>query len=121
MEKLTKKSLMELFDSLTIRRNYHSCSVIEENKLVILKEKQIYQTMNLLQLNEAVYFGYCYIPSYREYDVINCLSKVDPQLMKGQLKPLQLSKNKPPPTFFKLNEFTYIFQLIVNTYGIPRY
>jgi hypothetical protein len=64
MEKLTKKSLMEVFDSQTIKRNYHNCCVLEENRLVIMKEKMIYRTMNLLQLNEAVYFGYCYIPIY---------------------------------------------------------
>lgn len=26
-----------------------------------------------------------------------------------------------PPTYFKLNEFKSIFQLIVDTYGVPRY
>ena len=26
-----------------------------------------------------------------------------------------------PPTYFKINEFTYPFQEIVNTYGIPTY
>jgi V-type H+-transporting ATPase subunit a len=26
-----------------------------------------------------------------------------------------------PPTYFKLNPFTSIFQGIVNTYGVPRY
>ena len=26
-----------------------------------------------------------------------------------------------PPTFFETNAFTHYFQLIVNTYGIPRY
>ena len=25
------------------------------------------------------------------------------------------------PTYFKINEFNYVFQEIVNTYGIPRY
>jgi V-type H+-transporting ATPase subunit a len=26
-----------------------------------------------------------------------------------------------PPTYFKLNEFKSVFQLIVDTYGVPRY
>lgn len=32
-----------------------------------------------------------------------------------------MEENSKPPTFFQLNLFSYWFQIIVNTYGIPLY
>eukprot|EP00808_Paulinella_micropora_P009153 g32929.t1 len=34
---------------------------------------------------------------------------------------LEWKKNVKPPTYFKTNKFTEVFQLIVDTYGVPRY
>ena len=33
----------------------------------------------------------------------------------------RLHTKKDPPTYFKVNKFTSVFQSIVNTYGVPRY
>jgi V-type H+-transporting ATPase subunit a len=42
------------------------------------------------------------------------------EIMGGQIRPYKNTEDKPP-TYFKLNQFTYVFQLIVNIYGVPRY
>ncbi len=34
---------------------------------------------------------------------------------------VQVDTSDTPPTYFRTNEFTSVFQLIVNTYGVPKY
>ncbi len=50
----------------------------------------------------------------------NALEHVTEQ--RGLVASLQaLATDAEPPTYFRLNEFTAVFQEIVNTYGVPRY
>lgn len=41
------------------------------------------------------------------------------KLTANFIDPIETNNN--PPTFFKQSDFTDFFQLIVNTYGVPRY
>lgn len=48
-----------------------------------------------------------------------------PNLPRSQLKVYEGNSSWPagktPPSFFNLNEFTYAFQEIIDTYGTPNY
>jgi len=48
------------------------------------------------------------------------IKKRDPNGQHAELHELGLP-GQSPPTYFQLNSFTSYFQLIVNTYGCPRY
>jgi V-type H+-transporting ATPase subunit a len=85
-----------------------------------MKEKQIYSTLNLSRQQDAVYIMRCWIPYKKEQLVMKALSAKDQDMLGGQINPLP-NENNTPPTYFKLNEFTAVFQSIVNIYGIPRY
>ncbi len=43
-----------------------------------------------------------------------------PKSNATKVRNLQLKTDKPP-TLFNINEFNWVFQEIVDTYGVPRY
>ena len=80
--------------------------------------------MNSLTLNNSIFHGKCWCPKAQEELVIQTLhnlSKKQPHMAGGQIQEIMKPENISPPTYFKYNSFTYIFQEIVNTYGVPRY
>ena len=52
---------------------------------------------------------------------INTLLKDNERLLLPHLEDFEHENNRPYRTFFRTNDFSYPFQEIVNTYGIPRY
>ena len=80
--------------------------------------------MNRLKENNHVYRGECWSPKESEetiYETLQEIGKKNKQIVTGQLQETHLDKNMSPPTFFKLNEFTIVFQvkiLIINFYLI---
>ena len=102
-----------------------NCSMLEEYKLFVLKEKTIYHHLNKFKLEAAIYHGRCWCPNYKK-DVIvqalNNLSSRKPNVASGQLNKIEHTQAiKAPPTHFRTNVFTAPFQEIVDTYGVPRY
>ena len=80
--------------------------------------------MNSLTLKNSIFHGKCWCPKAKEELVIQTLhnlSKKQPQMAGGQIQEIVRPDHVSPPTYFKQNEFTSIFQEIVNTYGVPRY
>lgn len=47
------------------------------------------------------------------------LKETDPNFKGVELS--KITHNKVPPTYFETNDFTEPFQIIVDTYGIPKY
>lgn len=103
--------------------NANQVSLLEIYKMFIQKEKCLYITLNKLKREDKLYQGYCWIP------------KLDNKRILGEIEGLK-EKNKNiemptmkvvsehgvrPPSLFRMNEFTWVFQEIVNTYGIPTY
>lgn len=91
-----------------------------------MKEKAIYETMNLSKQQASGYSIDCWIPTKKCEEVMETINmrnldkNRNKEIMGGQIKPHENSEEKPP-TYFKLNKFTAVFQLIVNIYGVPRY
>lgn len=80
--------------------------------------------MNSLTLKNSIFHGKCWCPKANEelvLQTLHSLSKKQPHIAGGQIQEIMKPENVSPPTYFKHNEFTSIFQEIVNTYGVPRY
>ena len=105
--------------------------------MYVAKEKNLFQNMNLLREKNHIYHGYCWVPMIYEEQVMTILqniSKNNKNIVTGQLQESNLGSLMKPPTFFRTNDFTGVFQVfksfefffyfrkeIVNTYGVPRY
>ena len=75
-----------------------------------------------------MFYGECWCPLSLLGAVRTSMSEMDflfPNLAKGELKeydaPGKWPKDKTPPSYFNLNEFTTSFQEIIDTYGKPNY
>lgn len=107
-------------------------SLIEEYRLFCLKERSIYATLNLFESSDAGLRADCWFPAAEEEKIR--------QLLSSRMTPLQVSailivdqddavvadsshgpSANSPPTYFRTNEFTSVFQGVVDTYGVPRY
>ena len=93
-------------------------------KLYLLQEKLLFINLNKCKLIGDFLDGEVWIPQEKLTKVQNTLlniTKKDPTKLTGVLDDFIDDKNINPPTYFKLNDFSYPFQMIVNEYGIPRY
>ena len=99
-------------------------SLIEEFKMFIIKEKVIYNNLNKLKLQNTLYRGNCWCPvkvASEVYSTINQLKKRRSDIGGCEFQETASPTELKPPTYFRTNEATGVFQEIVNTYGIPRY
>lgn len=112
----TKQAILDLLRKLASPRGESPCSLIEEYRLFILKEKTIYHNLNMFTLKGNMFYGNCWCPKSDEQRILHALSS-------GYLKEVEggFPANQMPPTYFRLNDFTAPFQSIVDTYGIPGY
>lgn len=101
-----------------------NCSYIEELRLFAIKDKQIWYQINMLDYKSTIFNGYFWCPLTEYLNVENSiknLRSLRPNLPTCNCEPCEKPDHLTPPTYFQLNEFTFPFQEIVNTYGIPRY
>jgi len=99
-------------------------SLIEDIKLFILKEKSIYHNLNTLKAKNALYQGNCWCPkeiSDKVRIAITELKRRKPEIGGCDFQEAPFPNHLNAPTHFRLNEVTWVFQEIVNTYGVPRY
>ncbi|CAD8117146.1 unnamed protein product [Paramecium sonneborni] len=100
----------------------YNCSWIEEMRILVTKEQYLYMNLNRLNMTNSVFHGQIWLPQGQDQKIQQALRDLhgnDKQLPSGQIQECQTQLT--PPTYYKLNTFTYPFQEIVNTYGIPRY
>jgi V-type H+-transporting ATPase subunit a len=69
-----------------------------------------------MKAGSAMYIGYFWSPDDDEAKVKEALSGFPTTDFKKFI-----NHTIKPPTYIKVNDFTYPFQEIVNTYGIPMY
>ncbi|OEH80411.1 vacuolar proton-translocating ATPase [Cyclospora cayetanensis] len=101
-----------------------SSSLIEEWRMFCQKEKAIYAALNCFEGRDMTLRCSCWIPKAKEESVRMVLKSMktegDEQGSAFLLTEKQFS-NAMPPTFFKSTEFTDPSQMLVDTYGVPRY
>ena len=93
-------------------------------KLYFLQEKLLFINLNKCKLRENFLDGEVWIPQDKYSLVQNTLLKItkkDPNKLTAVLDDIIDYNTIYPPTYFKLNDFTAPFQMIVNEYGVPRY
>jgi len=69
-----------------------------------------------MRQGKATYIGYFWSPSEREQQIRDTLRTYPSTDFKRYE-----NHSIKPPTFIKTNDFTFVFQEIVNTYGIPMH
>jgi V-type H+-transporting ATPase subunit a len=90
----------------------------------VIREKSIYHTMNMFNYDIGrrclIAEGWC--PKTATEKIVNAMRQATES--SGALVPSILSviqATEEPPTYFKTNKFTYIFQAIVEAYGVGHY
>lgn len=91
-------------------------------RIYFKKEKLIYTNLNKCYVHDNFIDGEVWIPYEKEAELRSVLEKV---ATGGEKLPVQFfnvdDQGLKPPTYIKTNDFTWAFQEIVNTYGMPRY
>lgn len=70
--------------------------------------------MNYLQEKNHIYHGYCWVPLVYEEKVMETLKNIgreDKNIVTGQLQESSIGEMLQPPTYFKTNDFTVVFQV----------
>lgn len=80
------------------------------------KEKTLYHSLNNMRSGASAYIGFFWSPVIEE-------DKIKEAIQTYPTTDFKRFSNHTikPPTYIKSNEFTWAFQEIVNTYGIPMY
>ena len=94
------------------------------HKLYFLQEKLLFSNLNKCKLRGNFIDGEVWIPEEKYQLVQDSLLKItskDPNKLTAVLSDFEEGDNSKPPTYLKLNDFTYPFQTIVSEYGVPRY
>lgn len=103
---------MKLLDSISKYFNKY-CYNIREEKL-------IYSTLNQCMYDKGSMISCEFWTPKSVIHEINEILKTNVNYPIGILQRVDKSDLKPP-TYIETNSFTYIYQLMTNTYGIPRY
>ncbi|EME29854.1 V-type proton ATPase subunit a2 [Galdieria sulphuraria] len=91
----------------------------------VRREKTIFHALNLLNYDTSnnVYIadGWCPLDEYGNLQ--DCLSRAQKRAHAQSPTVVEVIKypKDTPPTFYKLNKFTIVFQNVVESYGVPCY
>jgi V-type H+-transporting ATPase subunit a len=87
------------------------------------KEKLLYTTLNKFKVEEKLYVGFCWIPKQDQENILTSVGNLKNLYHNVEIPTLKVVKDHDvrPPSKFRLNEVTWVFQEIVSTYGIPTY
>mmetsp|Transcript_8979 Transcript_8979/g.10301 ORF Transcript_8979/g.10301 Transcript_8979/m.10301 type:complete len:860 (+) Transcript_8979:48-2627(+) len=107
---------------------------LEVYKWTVAREKTIYHVLNHFAADlKGVLRAEGWVISEKKEEVRECIYSVHDAMSRGNgsgsasqlpcsVTTLQKSQwPAMPPTYFETNKFTEVYQLIVDTYGVPRY
>ena len=115
LNKSISNYIYDRIGSLSIPSKY------ELYKIFVKKEKLIYTTLSKCILRDHFVDAEIYVHANR-FLIIQ--DKLNDMYKNSESKTIPVFENmntQKRPTLIKTNEFTWIFQEIVNTYGVPRY
>ena len=93
-------------------------------RLFFEQQRLVYSTMGKCKQRENFIDGQIWIPISKLTLVQNTLNTLflgQENKVTAHLENIEVDTNLNPPTLISTNEFTYFPQLIVDTYGVPRY
>jgi V-type H+-transporting ATPase subunit a len=114
---------MQKLVSHPVNKHLDNTSILEVYRTFLQKEKALYSNLNKFKQEEKLYTGFCWIPTIDNEEVlmrINQLKSKDHNIETPTLTKVN-DHNVKPPTLLRQNDVTYVFQEIVNTYGVPNY
>ena len=94
-------------------------------KLYFEQQKMIYTTLNKCIVRDTFIDGQVWIPKDSLPEVEQLLKDIfvdKDNKLNAHMEDLEINEEiQSPPTYIRTNDFTSVFQLIVDTYGIPHY
>lgn len=95
-------------------------SKMEEWRLFCIKEKAIYNILNLCSGEIALRVNVWY-PASEESKIIALLQKLNEGSQQGAFLTNEKQVKSLAPTYIRVNDFTEGWQEVIDTYGIPKY
>mmetsp|Transcript_95605 Transcript_95605/g.227736 ORF Transcript_95605/g.227736 Transcript_95605/m.227736 type:complete len:802 (+) Transcript_95605:65-2470(+) len=95
-------------------------SKMEEWRLFCIKEKAIYNILNLCSGEIALRVNVWY-PASEESKIIAELQKLNEGSQQGAFLTPEKKIRSTAPTYVRTNDYTEMWQEVIDTYGIPKY
>lgn len=122
--------MKEYLQGVQVMEEYPDVSACMFYLQFLRREKAIFRCLNMLTRQGSIIHGYVWSPLSRdeflekfygeESGLIADLSSNSPRRLNLQVEEINKAKLNPP-TFFKTNEFTKYFQMVVDNYAVPSY
>ena len=136
LENLTKDISVKRNIIITIEKNINDLVIQKNNlegkrgcryslyRLYFEQQRSIYKTLSKCVFRENFIDGQVWIPKKKLGEVVYILNNMfegQENKLSAHLEDIEFDEEIKPPTLIVTNDFTYVPQLIVDTYGIPRY
>lgn len=96
-------------------------SLILVYKQFVCREKLIYKTLNMAKECATFSIALVWVPTYRESDFMDNIKAIQDMNINIHVKNRKVDEELTRPTMFRETEFSAVFQMIVDTYGVPNY
>jgi V-type H+-transporting ATPase subunit a len=96
-------------------------SLLAFQEWYVIKEKSLYTALSKLEVRNALLSGLCWCPTKHVEKIISLITNEGKT--KGTTATVKVITNHSvtPPTLLEINEFNWVFQEVVSTYGVPSY
>lgn len=85
--------------------------------MFLAREKAMFRTLNMMERIDNNFVGYFWAPLDEEANIYAQVNEFSAVKIQRYNEPNKMA----PPTYIKTNDFTGMFQYLINTYGVPRY
>lgn len=97
-------------------------SLVKVYKQFINREKAIFKALNMAKDCGSLSVGLVWVPNYREQEFLLHVQSVQTvEQLNIHVQTRKVDDELTRPTYFRETEFSGVFQVIVDTYGVPNY